>query len=62
MFFLVFSSCQKRKCKEAQQKELTALTLQYQKEISNTNLTAQQIEALTLRFQEDQKKILEECN
>lgn len=62
ILLIIFSSCQKRKCKDQQQKDLAELLLQYQQQTSNTNLSEGQIQALTIRYQANQKKILAECN
>ncbi|MEO9145068.1 MAG: hypothetical protein ABI237_05875 [Ginsengibacter sp.] len=62
ILIIIFSSCQKRKCQEQQQKDLATLLLQFQAEVSNTNLTAGQVAELTARYQANQQKILSECN
>lgn len=60
LFF--FFSCDKKNCKERQSNELKQLTEQFQRDLSNTNLTDQQIQVLKARFDEKQKQILSECN
>lgn len=59
---ILFSSCQKDKCKQQQAKDMEKELELFQKELSNTNLTAEQIDALTKRHDEKNKKILVECN
>lgn len=59
---ILFSSCQKEKCKQQQAKDLEKELELFQKDLSNTNLTAQQIDALTKRHDEKNKQILAECN
>lgn len=61
-FLLLCGSCQKRRCKEQQTKELLQAYEQYTKEISNSNLTQQQRQNIIISYQEKQKQILAECN
>jgi len=60
--FMILSSCQKNKCKERQAIDLQKQLEEFQKELSNTNLSTLQIEELKKRFDEKQKEILAECN
>ena len=58
---ILFSSCQKQNCKKQQAIELERQLEQFQKDVSNTNLTRAQIEELTRRYEEKQKQIMAEC-
>jgi hypothetical protein len=59
---ILFSSCQKDKCKQQQAKDMENELELFQKELSNTNLTVEQINALTKRHDEKNKQILAQCN
>lgn len=62
IFAFTVSSCEKRKCKEHQEKELQSELLEFQKDVSNPNLTTEQIQEITIRHEAKQKEILAECN
>jgi len=59
---IIFSSCEKRKCKEQQEKDLATILVKLQQDLSNRNLTVAQIEEIKRRYDEKQKEILAECN
>ena len=59
---ILFSSCQKDKCKQQQAKDLEKELELFQKELSNTNLTVVQINELTKQHDEKNNQILAECN
>lgn len=62
MLIILFSSCQKRKCKEQQIKDMARIEAELQQKLSNPNLTVQQIEAIKAQYDKQQKEILAECN
>jgi hypothetical protein len=59
---ILFSSCQKDKCKQQQVKDLEKELELFQKAVSNPNLTTLQINELTKRHEEKNKQIMAECN
>lgn len=59
---VLFSSCEKEKCKQQQAKALESELIQFQRELSNTNLTQAQIAEITKRHNERNQKILALCN
>lgn len=59
--FIILYSCSKDNCKEQQAIDLQKEFERFQREISNSNLTSEQIAVLTARHNERNKTIMEEC-
>jgi uncharacterized protein YcfL len=58
----LFVGCQKRRCKEKQTKDMQALVIELQHELSASNLTMAQIIVIKARYDAKQKQILAECD
>lgn len=62
ILLIPFSSCKKDNCKDRQIEDMNNLEIQLQKDLSNTNLTDEQIMAIKARYDEKEKVIEQECN